>query len=110
MDQVGLTAQGIVVLFLASNVRRSTATREETTMTKFKRIHAGRYEDGTYGIRHGSQGGWQTFTLVDEETHDGGWMQSYRTLRDAKAGISELRAATTTAAACSISNAHMRRG
>ena len=51
-----------------------------------KRIQAGRYEDGTYGIRHAG-GSWQTFRLADEANHDGGWMQSYGTLREAKAGL-----------------------
>jgi hypothetical protein len=60
-----------------------------------KRIRAGRYEDGTYGIRHvaGTLAGvdeWQTFELANETDMDGGWMQTYRTLRDAKAGVAEL--------------------
>ena len=45
-----------------------------------KRIHAGRYEDGTYGIRGITKGGgfnegryerWDTFELSREENNDG---------------------------------------
>lgn len=61
-----------------------------------KRIRAGRYEDGTFGIRQSSTGLWQTFRLANEENNDGGWMQSYGTLREARAGLLDfiqLRAA-----------------
>ncbi len=58
-----------------------------------KRIYAGRYENGKYGIRRvrGLRYQWQTFLLADESTYDGGWMQSYPSFKKAKLGIAALR-------------------
>ena len=55
-----------------------------------RRVHAGRYEDGTYGIR-GDKNGWQTFRLSNEGDKDGGWMQSWCSLKRAKESIVALR-------------------
>ena len=65
--------------------------------SKLKRIHPGRYEDGTYGVRQVENGDWQTFRLADEENLDGGWMQSYGTLRDAKSGLQVVHEEETQA-------------
>lgn len=60
---------------------------------KLKRVHAGRYEDGTYGIRkiglsrNREARTWQTFRLTNEGNYDGGWIQSYHTLAEAKKGL-----------------------
>jgi len=59
---------------------------------RWKRIHAGRYEKPPYGIRRvdGLRAKWQTFELDQESRRDGGWMQSYWTLRAAKQGVAAL--------------------
>ena len=65
----------------------NTAQTETTETGTMKRIHAGRYEDGTYGILEIKTGTWHTIELAREQNLDSGWMQTYTTLRDAKEGI-----------------------
>ena len=67
----------------------------KTLKNTIKRIHAGRYEDAAsgLGIRRSSEGGdWQTFRIADEDDMSGGWMQSYRTLKDAREGLAAVAA------------------
>lgn len=61
-----------------------------------KRIRPGRYEDGTYGIRRIQREAhvcWDTFLLSAEDNYDGGWMQTYGSYGDAKAGLDEHKIA-----------------
>jgi len=76
---------------MSYNVGMTTNTTQTDTK-RMKRISAGLYEDGTYGIRRIEDDnchfcGWMTYEIERAGNTDGGWMQTYWTLRDAKEGI-----------------------